>query len=291
MASCHWFAAGRRSVTKRSILITGCSSGIGYACAHGLAEHGWRVIASCRDPNDVARLRAEGLSCVELDLEDEASIEHGFAAAMALTDGRLDALFNNGAYAVPGAVEDLPTAALRASFEANFFGWHRLTQLSLKVMRVQGHGRIVQNSSVYGFCASPIRGAYIAAKHAIEGLTDSLRHELHGSGIYVSIIEPGPIKTRIRENSSPHYDKWVRPNKAHSAFSALYEEKLEPRLAETDTEAQGGLPPEACLKRVIHAIESPRPCIRYRITWQTHLAFFLKRFAPVRFCDILLRRT
>ncbi|MGD9299673.1 MAG: SDR family NAD(P)-dependent oxidoreductase, partial [Thiohalocapsa sp.] len=169
--------------TARSILITGCSSGIGHACAHGLAARGWKVIASARQAEDVAGLQREGLTAVQLDLRDPASIQAGLEAALAHTGGRLDALFNNGAYGQPGAVEDLSRAVLQAQFETNLFGWHDLTRRVIPLMRAQGHGRIVQNSSVLGLVALPYRGAYVASKFALEGLTDTLRLELAGSGL------------------------------------------------------------------------------------------------------------
>ena len=151
-------------MTSRTILVTGCSSGIGYDCAIGLRAAGWRVFASCRSAEDCARLKSEGFDSPLIDYERPETIETGLAEVLAATGGTLDALFNNGAYAVPGAVEDLPTEALRAIFEANFFGWHTLTRAVIPVMRAQGHGRIVQNSSVLGFVTMPWRGAYNATK-------------------------------------------------------------------------------------------------------------------------------
>ncbi|MEL6479621.1 MAG: SDR family NAD(P)-dependent oxidoreductase, partial [Pseudomonadota bacterium] len=175
----------------RSILITGCSSGIGLDAARQLAGTGWRVFASCRAEADCARLRAEGLASPRIDYQDPASIESGLADVLEATGGTLDALFNNGAYGMPGAVEDLPTDAFRELFEANFFGWHELTRQVIPVMRRQGQGRIVQCSSVLGFVALKMRGPYVSSKHALEGYSDVLRHELHGSGIHVVLIEPG----------------------------------------------------------------------------------------------------
>ncbi|MDE1982861.1 MAG: SDR family NAD(P)-dependent oxidoreductase, partial [Betaproteobacteria bacterium] len=191
----------------KTILITGCSSGIGAAVAQGLAARGWRVFASARSAEDVARLQAEGFESLALDLDDSASIRAAVEALLARTGGRLDALFNNGGYGQLGAVEDLSRAALRAQFETNLFGWVELTNRILPVMRAQGHGRIVMNSSVLGYAAMPYRGAYNAAKFALEGLTDTLRHELHGSGIHVALVEPGPIESRFRENAVPHFER------------------------------------------------------------------------------------
>jgi len=185
----------------RTILVTGCSSGIGHHCALGLARRGWRVIASARKAEDVERLGREGLTAIRLDVDDSVSIREGVARTLELTDGRLDALFNNGAYGQPGAVEDLTRAVLRAQLETNLLGWHELTCQVIPIMRRQGHGRIVQNSSILGLVPLPYRGAYVASKYALEGLTDTLRLELRGSGIQVSMIEPGPISSRFRENA------------------------------------------------------------------------------------------
>ena len=157
----------------KSILITGCSSGIGYHCAKELQKSGYKVIATCRKNEDVERLSEQGLTCIKLDLADQTSIDQGFKKALDMCDGQLDVLFNNGAYGQPGAVEDLETDTLRAQFEVNFFAWHHLTNLAIKHMRKTGHGRIIHNSSVLGFVALPYRGAYNASKFALEGLTDT----------------------------------------------------------------------------------------------------------------------
>jgi len=168
----------------RTILITGCSSGIGRCVARGLATRGYRVFATARRREDVEHLRAEGLAGLQLDLADSASIAAAVDEVLERTDGHLYALFNNGAYGQPGAVEDLSREVLRLQFETNLFGWHELTNRVLPVMRQQGYGRIIHNSSVLGFVALPFRGAYTASKYALEGLTDTLRLELRGSGIH-----------------------------------------------------------------------------------------------------------
>lgn len=269
----------------RSILITGCSSGIGYAAARGLTTRGWRVFATCRKEADCARLEAEGLRSFRLDYEDEPSIAAALETVLAETGGRLDALFNNGAYGVPGAVEDLPTAALRAIFEANFFGWHELTRRVLPVMRAQGHGRIVQNSSILGFWALKYRGAYTATKFAVEGLSDTLRLELRGSGIHLALIEPGPIDTKIRINSYPNFKKWI--DRRASPHEKLYQSKLIPRLEAETFETPFELPPEAVVAKLVHAIESPRPHPRYYVTVPTHVVGFLRRLLSTRPMDAL----
>ena len=194
---------------QKSILITGCSSGIGYDAAQGLKRAGWRVFATCRKPDDCDRLIAEGLESFPLDYADETSIAAAVDEALRRTSGTLDALFNNGAFACPGAVEDLPRGALREIFETNLFGYHDLARRVLPVMRAQGHGRIVNCSSVLGLVGLKWRGAYVATKFAMEGLSDVLRLEMRGTGIHVVLIEPGPVTSRIRQNAIPHFERWI----------------------------------------------------------------------------------
>lgn len=272
----------------RTILITGCSSGIGLDAARGLKGRGWRVFASCRKAEDCARLRAEGFDSPRIDYTEPASIESGLAEVLEATGGRLDALFNNGAHGLPGAVEDLPTEALRQIFETNFFGWHELTRRVIPVMRAQGAGRIVQNSSILGFIAFPWRGAYVATKFALEGLTDTLRLELRGSGIHVILIQPGPITSRIRENSIPWFERFI--DWENSALREKYEKSLLKRLYESRGPDRFELPASAVTERLVHALESPRPRTHYRVTTPTRLAAVLRRFLPVRAIDRILSR-
>ena len=182
-------------MSNKSILITGCSSGIGAASARVMRERGWQVFATARRPEDIERLQAEGVRALRLDYCKPDTIAETADTVLSETDGRLFALFNNGAYGQLGAVEDVPTSALRAQFEANLFGWHDLTCRLIPAMRKQGAGRIVQCSSVLGLVAMKHRGAYVASKFALEGLSDALRLELRGTGIHVSVIQPGPIGT------------------------------------------------------------------------------------------------
>jgi NAD(P)-dependent dehydrogenase (short-subunit alcohol dehydrogenase family) len=270
---------------QRSILITGCSSGIGECVAHGLAARGWRVFASARGSADVERLGASGLEAVVLDLQDSESIATALAEVLDRNGGRLDALFNNGAYGQPGAVEDLSRETLREQFETNLFGWHELTNRIIPVMRAQGHGRIVQNSSVLGLIALPFRGAYNASKFALEGLTDTLRLELHGSGIHVSLVEPGPVLSRFRQNSLAA----LRAN--IDVEASVHRDKYRGALRRLEKEGPAApftLPPEAVLKKVIHALESPRPQARYYVTFPTYLFGTLRRLLPSRWLDRVL---
>jgi NAD(P)-dependent dehydrogenase (short-subunit alcohol dehydrogenase family) len=274
-------------IHQRSILITGCSSGIGHTCAHGLAQRGWQVVASARRAADVQRLREEGLTTVHLDLCNADSIAQGVSDTLAATGGRIDALFNNGAYGQPGAVEDLTPEALRAQFETNLFGWHDLTRQVIPTMRAQRNGRIVQNSSILGFIALPYRGAYVASKFALEGLTDALRLELAGTGISVSLIEPGPITSRFRDNAYQAYLRFV--DAETSPHRDIYR-RMEERLLKEGPAQPFTLPAEAVLRKLVHALEHPRPRPRYYVTLPTHLLGTLRRLLPTRAMDWVLRQ-
>ncbi|MFN3920672.1 MAG: SDR family NAD(P)-dependent oxidoreductase [Methylohalobius sp.] len=270
-----------------TILITGCSSGIGYVSAKGLRERGYRVFASARKFKDVERLKAEGFEAVQLDLDDSASLKAAVAQVLEWTGGSLDALFNNGAFGQVGAVEDLSRKVLREQFETNLFGTIELTNLVLPVMRRQGHGRILFNSSVLGFIALPYRGAYVASKFALEGLVDSLRLELYGTRIYPVLIEPGPILTKFRENAYLKFKQNI--DVEHSPHREVYA-KMEQRLATEGPVVPFTLPPEAVLQKVVYALEKPCPKVRYSVTVPTYAFAFLKRILPVRALDWVSRK-
>jgi NAD(P)-dependent dehydrogenase (short-subunit alcohol dehydrogenase family) len=275
-------------MAPRSILITGCSSGIGLDAARGLTARGWRVFATCRQEADCERLRAEGLESFRLDYADEASIDIALAEVLKRTGGTLDALFNNGAFACPGLVEDVPRGALREIFEVNLFGYHDLARRVIPVMRAQGQGRIVNCSSVLGLVGMRFRGAYVATKFAMEGLTDVMRIELQGSGIQVVLIEPGPIATRIRENAIPHFEKWIdwensaRADLYRSLRGRLYDKKVKKDAFE--------LEPEAVTAKLIRALETRRPKARYYVTTPTYLMGFARRVLPTSALDWLIAK-
>jgi len=272
---------------KRSILVTGCSTGIGRCVAAGLRDRGFRVFATARKQKDVNALIDAGFESVQLDLANSASIKMAADYVMHKTDGRIYSLFNNGAYGQPGAVEDLSRNVLREQFETNLFGTHELTNLVIPTMRKQGEGRIVQNSSVLGFVALKYRGAYTATKYALEGLSDTLRMELKGTGISVSLIEPGPILSQFRANAFAAYqrniDKESSPNK-HIYLN------IEKRLRTNDSVDPFTLGPEAVLSKVIHALESKRPKDRYYVTFPTYLFAYLKRILPGHMLDRILKK-
>lgn len=291
----------------RSILITGCSSGIGYTCAVGMKQRGWRVIATARKPEDLQMLREHGLEAVMLDYAEPASIAKCANEVLKLTGGRLTALFNNGAYGQPGLVEDLPVDALRKQFEANVFGWHDLTTRLLPAMRDHCSGRIVQCSSVLGIVAAPYSGAYNASKFAQEGLTDTLRLELAGTGIHVSSIQPGPIRSRFTANALAALKANI--DTLNSRNRALYNKRIaelealagsSPALLESPEESaritgNGWKPvyrlgPDAVLACLIHATESDRPRPYYRVTYTTKLAALVRRLLPARLHIALMQR-
>ena len=274
-------------MTARSILITGCSSGIGFDAARGLAARGWRVFATCRQEADCDRLQGMGLESFVLDYADSLSIAAAAAEVKLRTGGHLDALYNNGAFGCPGAVEDLPTDALRAIFEVNLFGYHELTLAVIPMMRAQGTGRIINCSSVLGLVPMKFRGAYVATKYAMEGLTDVLRLEMAGTGIRVILIEPGPITSDIRKNSIPHFERWI--NWKASPRAAEYA-ALRGRLYEARGPDRFELPASAVTAKLIHALESPRPKARYFVTKATYIMNIARRILPTDALDWMIKR-
>ena len=272
---------------QRSILITGCSSGIGHDAAHGLAARGWRVFAAARREEDCRRLADEGFESPLIDHADSASIVEGLTHVLEATGGTLDALYNNAAFACPGAVEDLPRGALQSVFETNLFGLHELTTHVIPVMRAQVHGRIVNCSSVLGLVPMPWRGAYVASKYALEGLTDVLRIEMRGTGIHVCLLEPGPVTSRIRENAIPHFERWIdwqgsaRADDYAALRDRLYLDRGPDRFE---------LPASAVTKRLVHALESRRPKPRYWITTPTYAMGIARRLLSTRMLDRIIAR-
>lgn len=276
----------RPARADRAVLVTGCSTGIGRCTALLLRERGYRVFATARGGDDVAALADAGLEALALDLTRPESIEAAVAAVLEATGGRLYGLFNNAGYGQPAAVEDLTREALVAQFEVNLFGTVDLTRRVIPVMRRQGHGRIVMNSSVLGFAAMRLRGAYSASKYALEAIADTLRLELAGTGVHVSLIEPGPIRSAFRDNAQaafrrhgpgdggPHGPAYARMAARHAADGG------EPPFTR---------PPEAVVRAVVRALEARRPRARYRVTVPAHALAALKRVLPDRVLDWVLR--
>ena len=274
----------------RTILITGCSSGIGLHCALRLKEEGWKVFPTARRKKDLEMLKSKGFQAVHLDYEDENSIHSAFNRVMKQTDGKLDALFNNGAFGQPGAVEDLTTDILRQQFEANFFGWHTLTNLCVPVMRKQGHGRIIQCSSVLGWIPFRWRGAYNSSKFALEGLALTMRLELIESGIHLCLIEPGPIDTDFGKNALTKLKQNI--DMENSVHSKTYKK----RLAALEAEANSGanrfrLGSEAVYKKLDHALNSDKPRAHYPVTIPTHFMNLARRVFPQFLLDRVLLKS
>lgn len=274
-------------MARRSILITGCSSGIGRDAALHLHALGWQVFATARTQADLDALRDAGLTALHLDYEDTASIDAALAAVMAATGGRLDALFNNGAYAIPGPLEDMPTDALRAIFDANLIGWHHLTRAAIPLMRDHG-GRIVNCSSVLGFVPARWRGAYIATKYALEGYTDTLRLELADTAVRVVLIQPGPIATDFRRNAIAQFERWI--DWQASARVDQYRASLLDQLYKGGGGARFELGPEAVTRALLRALTDRRPRARYRVTVPTHAMALARRLLPDRALDWLCRK-
>jgi len=274
-------------MSVKTVFITGCSTGIGYTTAVELKKRHYRVICSARKQTDVLRLKEQGFETLQLDLADSTSIQQAVDQLIKLTDGKIDGLFNNGAFGQPGAVEDLSRDVLRSQFETNFFGTHELTNLIIPLMRKQGHGRILYNSSILGFVAMKYRGAYNASKFALEGLVDTLRIELYGTNIQLCLIEPGPISSQFRKNAFALYKKNIQPE---GSFHQQTYKAMEERLQKEGPAAPFTLPAEAVAEKVIHALESKKPKIRYYVTFPTYLFGYLKRILPMSWLDVLLRK-
>ncbi len=274
------------ALKQKSILITGCSSGIGYVCARGLQARGYRVFATARKPEDVARLKLEGLEALALDYRYSDSVQACAAEVSRRTGGTLYALFNNGAYGQPGAVEDITRKVLEEQFAANYFGWHELTKACLPMMRKNAAGRIIQCSSVLGLVAMKWRGPYNSSKFAIEGLTDTLRLELRGSGIDVITINPGPIESQFVPNARAAFERNVDMTNSH--YKAEFERQRQ-RL-DRGGNARFKLPASAVLDKLIAALESPKPRAHYYVTTPTWIVAVARRILPQSLLDSFINR-
>lgn len=273
------------SQSKKNIVISGCSSGIGACLATGLKQRGYRVIASCRFERDVSRLRQQGLESIQLDLADPASVECASQYIAENCANKVYGLINNGAYGQPGAVIDLKREVLRQQFETNVFGTQHLTNSILPMMLPHREGRVIQISSILGFICLRFRGAYNASKYALEGLTDTMRLEHSGSGVQFSLVQPGPISSLFRHNAHRMFKQNI--DRDISMFSDAYL-RVENRLEQIEN-TRFTLPPEAVLKAVVHALEARQARVRYRITTPTKIMAVLKRILPDRLMDTFLQ--
>ncbi|MYM92797.1 SDR family NAD(P)-dependent oxidoreductase [Duganella vulcania] len=270
-----------------TILITGCSSGIGLAACQFLRRRGFTVIASARRASDVALLEEQGFPAVLLDSSDENSVSAGFEQAVGLAGGRIHAVFCNAGEAFPGALEDLSRRTMQLQFASNFFGTHQLVALAIKHMRDHGAtGRIVLNSSVLGFVAMPYRGAYAASKFAMEALGDTLRLELATTNIRVSLLQPGPILTRFRATSLVNFAREV--DQRSSAHRRNYQALIS-RLEKPGAAVRFTLMPQDCMAPLEHALTARRPKARYRVTVLTKVLAMLKRLLPAQTLDRMLQ--
>ncbi len=270
-----------------TILVTGCSSGIGYCVAKGLKERGYNVYTTARKQKDIDRLIAEGFKCLRLDYADSESVQDLANELMLLIGCELYAVFHNGAYGQAGAVEDLSRETMEKQFAANVFGWMELNNRLLIMMRQNNHGRIIFNSSLLGFVSLPFRGAYNASKYALEGFADTLRLELSDTDIKVSLIEPGPIESQFRANSLIALKENI--DIKGSVHRDLYKKNIA-RLEKQGEAIPFTLPADAVLKKVIHALESPNPKARYYVTFPAYLFGTLKRLLPTKWMDKVLSR-
>lgn len=272
---------------QKTILITGCSSGIGYDTAHYLHNNGYRVFASARKNEDVQRLKDEGLDAYLLDVTKPETISQTLETILAQTGGKLYAVFNNAGYGQPGAVEDISTDVLKEQFETNLFGLHEMTRQAIPIMRAQGYGRIIQHSSVLGLISLRFRGAYNASKYAIEGLCDTLRLELDKDDIHVVTINTGPVHSDFRKNATKKYYEHI--DGKPTVFEKEYKKELLPYEGKKakDPFTKNS---DVVIANIVKALESKKPRPRYYNTSATHLLGGLKRILSTAILDKVLLR-
>lgn len=276
------------AIEEKTVLVTGCSSGIGRATARLLRDRGWRVFATARRDEDLAALREEGFEAVPLDLADGESVAACAGEVLARTEGRLRALVNNAGYGQPGALEDVSREALERQFAVNVFGTADLTARVIPAMRTQGQGRIVLLSSVVGRVVIPFMGAYCASKHAVEAMGDEWRMELAGSGIAVSLIEPGPIESSFRRRvvGEAHGGGLALEGSVFARqYARDWKDAVRTFKRPTDVFRK---PPEAVARKILHALESRRPKARYPVTGAAHLGIWASRWLPSRLLDAIM---
>ena len=270
----------------KNILITGCSSGIGKNVAITLHNKGWRVFATCRSKTDCTFFTKLGIESFPLDLLKEESINCAVNLVKEKTKSQLDVLFNNGAYAIPGAIQDIPRSAMREIFEVNVFGQIDLINRCIPLMMNSDYPKVINCSSVLGFISLPYRGLYSATKYSIEALTDALRRENYDSKIKFVLIQPGPINTDIKKKSIKHFEKWIDWKK--SIHQKTYENKVIKRLYDDnykDSFNSYELQPDEVTKILINVLNSKKPKARYKITIQTKIAQIMIKLLPTNTLD------
>jgi len=278
------------ALESKNVVITGCSTGIGAAAARLLKDRGWNVVATARKSDDLKTLEEQGFHAVKLDIADEASVTEAVQSIMTVFKGRVGAIVNNAGFGQSGAVEDLTREVLRYQFEVNLIGMQDFTNRFIPVMRQQGWGRIINISSVLGRISLPFMGSYAATKFAMEALSDALRVELHGSGIAVSLIEPGPISSAFRKNAADRARATLKFDKgAHADF---YQHEVKRRDMQNSKPDFFTLPPEAVAEKIFKALNTQSPGIRYRVTLPAYSGEFVRRFLPHRLIDwVMIRQT
>ncbi len=272
---------------KKPILITGASSGIGYYCLKELSKNkDFLVYGTCRKDEDIKRLHDEGLNVLKLDLSSSESIKNCVEEFLSKSGGKIYALFNNAGFGQPGAIEDISRKVLKEQFETNLFGLHEITTYFLPIMRRQGYGKIINHSSVLGFVALRFRGAYNASKYALEGLSDTLRLELMGTNIYISLIQTGPVRSRFRENALQKFLQNI--DRENSYFKEEYKQKLASLQSKEDVPFT--LSEDAVYQVLLQILNSKKPKPKYQITKVTQFFSFLKRVLPISWLDKILRK-
>ena len=268
---------------KRTILITGCSSGIGRATAAYLARRGHRVYATARKPETLEELERGGCRTLPLDVTDEASMRAAVQEIEA-AEGGVEALVNNAGYGLHGAFEETPIEDVRRQFETNVFGAVALTQMVLPQMRARRWGRVVNVSSMGGRITLPGGAFYHGTKHALEAISDVARWELKPFGVDVVLIEPGIIKTRFGDTAVSSFDEADGP---YASFNRSLRKTLD--SAYTGVLSKAGVGPETVAKAIAKAIESKRPKTRYVTPISTMGVLFARRVLPDRAWDMAVR--
>lgn len=275
-------------VHPKTVLVTGCSSGIGLATAKLLKEKGWQVAPTARKAADLDMLRAEGFEPIALDVTDSASVADAANEVLRRFGGQLGAIINNAGFGLTSAIEDAPRSMFRDVFEVNVFGLQELTNRFIPLFRKQGYGRIVHVSSVLGELSLPFAGIYSASKFAVEAISDALRRELFDSGVAVSVIQPGPIETKFSENLAHRTERY--PANPDSPFLSFYKTAIETRKTgrAARTAEKFMLPPEAVAEKIFQCLESPKPKIRVRVTAVAHFGAFVRRFVSASLLDRIM---
>ena len=271
------------SATSRVVLITGCSSGIGWATAERLARRGWAVYATARNIEEMSPLAERGCRLLPLDVTDEDSMRDAVAEVERI-EGAVGVLINNAGYSQSGAVEEVPMQKVRRQFETNVFGLVRMCQLVLPGMRRQGFGRIVNLSSMGGKLTFPGAGFYHASKHAVEAISDALRFEVRGFGVEVVVIEPGVIRTGFAQTAVDLMGEGSGP---YAGFDAGVASMTRENYERGPLAALGG-GPEAVAETIERAVSAARPRARYTVTPSAKLLILARRLLPDRVWDAVV---